>query len=215
MPQGRSIHDELREKFPQMRPISSPPSLGSLNGFGLSMSGEHDADPATGTYIKTKVFTAQFIPILALAAYRVADAETGGWYFLGREKLSGFAKFWNLLLVFGCIGVFAGSSIIAERNSPEYAAKQEITKAQGLEAEGKFLAAANIYANMLDGDTALVQLRDKIRSADLNFDDEMTNFKTSISGKDDAETLKESQTAHGRYAERMDDKELAESAVGW
>lgn len=47
-----------------------------------------------------------FVPVLALRAYRVADAEHG-WYFIGREPLSGFARMWNVLVLAAVAAVVA------------------------------------------------------------------------------------------------------------
>src|SRR5262249_46444483 len=76
----------LEEKFPNLRLIQSPPSLHTINGIGTTIYGARDHDPETGTYVKTHWFCVLFIPVLALGAYRVADAERG-WYFIGKEPL--------------------------------------------------------------------------------------------------------------------------------
>jgi hypothetical protein len=69
---------DLNELFPMMKPVSSPPSLFTLNGFGLGLYGRREFARVTGTYIKTRCICALFIPLLPLDAYRVADAEEGG-----------------------------------------------------------------------------------------------------------------------------------------
>src|SRR4029450_12844899 len=86
------------QPFPEMRPVGSPPSLSSVNGIGFNIYGSRDYDAESGTYVKTRFFTVVFVPILALGAYRVADAPGGGWYFLGRVPLSGLAEAWNCVL---------------------------------------------------------------------------------------------------------------------
>ena len=75
---------DLNTKFPQLRPISSPPGLFRFNGFGVGIYGSRDPDAETGTYVATYCISALWVPILALRAYRVARAGEG-WYFLGRE----------------------------------------------------------------------------------------------------------------------------------
>ncbi len=67
---------DLESKFPDLRPINSSPSLGTLNGCGLMLYGGRDHDVETGTYIKTHCFTLIFVPILALRSFRVADDRT-------------------------------------------------------------------------------------------------------------------------------------------
>ena len=105
-PDNSNIQETLHQKFPRMRPIKSVPWLATVNGIGLTMAGRRDLDPETGTYVKTHCFSFLFIPLLALGAYRVANAERG-WYFLGKESLSGLARGWNwlvLALLMGLIG---------------------------------------------------------------------------------------------------------------
>src|SRR5579859_146821 len=91
-------NDPLRERFPDMEPITKVPSLSTVNGIGFTVYGRRDFDADTGTYVKTYVFCVLFIPLFAVRAYRVADARPG-WFFLGRVPLSGLAKFWNFLVL--------------------------------------------------------------------------------------------------------------------
>ena len=65
---------DLTDRFPDLKPIKSAPSMFSVNGFGLSTYGARDNDAETGTYVKTHCLTALFIPLFALGAYRVAKA---------------------------------------------------------------------------------------------------------------------------------------------
>lgn len=85
---------ELARKFPEMKPVKGSPLLFTLNGFGLSMYGQRNSDPETGTYVATRFITLLFVPVWAIGSYRVADAENGGWYFLGKE---GISKLWQTL----------------------------------------------------------------------------------------------------------------------
>jgi hypothetical protein len=82
----------LRQRFPELQPIKRGPTLIRVNGIGLTVYGRRGGDLQTRTYIKTQTATFVFIPVFMLAAYRVSDAESGGWYFLGREPLSPFAR---------------------------------------------------------------------------------------------------------------------------
>src|SRR5206468_718041 len=67
----------LFERFPEMRPVSKPPSLFTINGVGTTVYGARDFDEESGTYVKTLCFTFVFLPIFCLGAYRVADAQNG------------------------------------------------------------------------------------------------------------------------------------------
>ena len=134
-----------------MRPIKNPPSLYTVNGFGATVCGNRDADIETGTYVKTYCLCALFIPVVALGAYRVADAPEGGWYFIGKEPLSRFAKMWNWVLL--CILILGGTGIgvSSYRSSPEYLAKQELKQAQTQAKAGQHLQAALTYRRLVEG----------------------------------------------------------------
>ncbi len=141
---------DLQTQFPSMQPIQSPPRLFRLNGCGTGVFGARDRDPETGAYIKTYCISILFIPVLALRAYRVLDAERG-WYFLGREPLSAFAKFWNRALVGGllCWGGIAGWH--AHTTSPGYLADVQLAKAKGLAATGRLAEAARLDCGVFEG----------------------------------------------------------------
>src|SRR5262245_39032608 len=96
------MDDELFERFPDMEPVDEQPSLSSVNGIGLAMYGQRDFDELTGTYVKTHWFALLFIPIVAVGAYRVANASSGGWFFLGKVPVSRAARAWTVFL-FACL----------------------------------------------------------------------------------------------------------------
>lgn len=148
---------DLTQRFPKMKLIHSAPLLFTLNGFGLGVYGNRNADALTGTYVKTRCLCALFIPILPLDAYRVANAENGGWYFIGKEKLGGFASFWQKGAI-GCLLFFVGSLMWQGHiNSPEYRAEQANKQAEKLVKEGRVLEAADVYQGMIkDGLAASV-----------------------------------------------------------
>jgi predicted Zn-dependent protease len=151
------------DKFPDMRPVHSAPSLFTMHGIGTALVGSRDHDPDTGTYVKTRAFAVLFIPLLALGAYRVADAPGGGWYFLGKVPLSGFAKLWNLLLVLLVAGGGATLAWNAHTRSPEYAAGRKLEEADRLLASGQAQRAAGLYREVLTGNTShAAAARDKL-----------------------------------------------------
>ena len=147
------LPDSLRVKFPQLRPVPNAPTLFRINGIGAGMYGKRDFDLETGTYIKTHCFCVLFVPLIALGAYRVADAESG-WYFIGKERLSSFAKSWNigvlvLSLLFGAI-----LADHAHRTSPEYVAKQELRRGNHALQSGNPMEAARIFRAVSLGSTS-------------------------------------------------------------
>lgn len=142
-------------RFPQLEPIQGPPPLGRLNGFGVSVYGRREADVTTGTYVKTLCISALFIPVFCLRAYRVADAERG-WYFLGREPLSGLAKAWNSLVVLVSLATMAMIGLSTYTSSPEYRARESMAEAEQQATAGHQMQAAQLWFQVADGRTSLV-----------------------------------------------------------
>src|SRR5437764_1168539 len=116
--------DELFARFPEMKPISRPPALTTVNGFGGMLLGNRDRDAETGTYVKTLWFTFFFLPVVPLGAYRVADAPRGGWYFIGKVPLNRAAKLWPLFLSFFLAGSAGILLWTMHTRTPEYQAKK-------------------------------------------------------------------------------------------
>ncbi|WMW64530.1 hypothetical protein [Nitratidesulfovibrio liaohensis] len=74
-----------------LSPISSAPSLHTINGIGTTMYGSTDHDPASGTYLSTYYFVFLAIPIFPISRYRVMPTD-GGYLFLGKAPLRIFDK---------------------------------------------------------------------------------------------------------------------------
>jgi hypothetical protein len=137
---------DLKEKFPQMKPMSGAPILFRVNGCGLSVFGHRDDDPETRTYVKTYCLSFLLIPIIPICAYRVADAANGGWYFLGKEPLSGFARIYNYFLLSAILVLCGMSAWTAHIHSPEYKFGKSMAEAAELEASGQIIPAAQKYS---------------------------------------------------------------------
>jgi tetratricopeptide (TPR) repeat protein len=146
--------NQLEQRFPNMRPIRSVPSLSTVNGIGCMLLGGRDHDPETGTYVKTRCFCLLFVPLLSLGAYRVADAPQGGWYFIGREPLSGFARAWNWMLLFLVLGGVGLGVWINHTSSPEYQARKKVAEADRLAEAGEVKEAAKLYREVARGSTS-------------------------------------------------------------
>jgi len=64
-------------------PVSSAPSLFTVNGFGLTLYGSSDYDKETQSFATTHYLVALFVPILPIARYRVIQ-EGKQYRFLGK-----------------------------------------------------------------------------------------------------------------------------------
>jgi hypothetical protein len=140
--------------FKDLKEIKSPPPLFRINGCGLALYGSRDHDPRTGTYVTTHCLSLLFIPLFAFGAYRVAQAEQGGYYILGKTNLSAFARFWNFLVV---LGLLAGGGIGGWHyytTTPNYLAGQKLDQGDQLAGEGKLAEAAALYREVALGETA-------------------------------------------------------------
>lgn len=163
--------DFFRQKFPDMEAISGPPTMFTFNGFGTGVYGRRDFDASTNSYIKTLCICFLFVPIFALRAYRVIDGEPGAfgstssWYFLGRHRISAFARGWNYsvlgLAAFGMFNVWWDG----HTGSPEYKAGEELKQAAVFVKEGRPDKAAGIYRRVAEGGHQVEAARTGLKAA--------------------------------------------------
>lgn len=85
-----------------LEPISSAPSLSSINGIGFTLYGSTDKNPSNGSYMATYYFIFFAVPIFPIARYRVIPTG-GGYRFLGKRPLRAFDK-WHIAISLGLIG---------------------------------------------------------------------------------------------------------------
>jgi hypothetical protein len=85
-----------------LEPISSAPSLSSINGIGFTLYGSTDKNPSNGSYMATYYFIFFAVPIFPIARYRVIPTG-GGYRFLGKGPLRAFDK-WHIAISLGLIG---------------------------------------------------------------------------------------------------------------
>ena len=130
-------------------PISGPPSLFTLNGFGLTIYGDRDAHP-DGSHVKTRFLAALFVPILPLDAWRVLPADEGGFYFLGKVPLSGLTRWWRRLALVAIVGAVASGAWESHVESPEYRAARAWEAAAALETSGNAEGAVDAYASLAE-----------------------------------------------------------------
>jgi hypothetical protein len=77
--------------YGNLTPISSAPSLSTINGIGLTLYGCTDKDPATGSYLATYYFVFIAVPIFPICRYRVIPTGNG-YRFFGKAPLRPFDK---------------------------------------------------------------------------------------------------------------------------
>lgn len=87
--------------YGDLTPISSAPSLHTINGIGTTMYGSTDHDPASGSYLSTYYFVFFAIPIFPISRYRVIPTGNG-YRFLGKATLRTFDK-WHIAISLGLI----------------------------------------------------------------------------------------------------------------
>jgi hypothetical protein len=80
-----------------LKPISSAPGMGTVNGIGFTLYGCSDMEPTTGSYMTTYYFGFFFIPIFPICRYRVT--RNGRSYcFFGKAPLRLIDK-WHIGIV--------------------------------------------------------------------------------------------------------------------
>ncbi len=129
------------------QPITSAPTLFSLNGFGLGMYGSRDR--IGSTVIKTHSICLLFVPVMPLSAYRVESAEDG-YYFLSKDKLSVFARGYRALALLAVVGVIAFIVVSGYLNSPVRRFEQAMDEAQELSSSADRETRITRYETIVD-----------------------------------------------------------------
>ena len=88
--------------YGDLTPIDSAPSLYTINGCGVTLYGNTDPDPDSGSYMATYYFVLVMIPIFPICRYRVISTGGSSYRFLGKGKLRTFDK-WHIAIAVGAI----------------------------------------------------------------------------------------------------------------
>jgi len=94
-----------RKVLEDLQPISSAPSLYTVNGVGTALYGQRDHDSRTGSYVATLFFVVLFIPLVPLGCYRVIPQGNRSWSFLGKVPFSNQER-WHLRISVGLAAAF-------------------------------------------------------------------------------------------------------------
>jgi len=137
----------LQIKYPEMRPVSSMPSMFSVHGIGTVFYGSRDLEPVLGTYVTTQCFCFILIPIFALQSFRVARHDSG-YAVIGKVPLSRLAKAWNLLIPIAVSALIGFGLWDAAANSPDGIASRKLARADEAAAAGKLQEASRLYGEV-------------------------------------------------------------------
>ena len=159
--------ENIRKSAQQQRvfgkPIKSTPPLTTFNGIGFTLYGCTDLDPETKSYTATHYFTFFFIPIFPIARYRVIEAGSRSWRFLGKVPLSRNNR-WHLgiSLAAVCLAVIWMISS-SDSNSRSYrpAPSSGFTEAS---ATSGTAAADSLSSASTGSDSSLAKLRQRIEA---------------------------------------------------
>ena len=83
----------------ELIPITSAPSLFSVNGCGMQLYGEFDADTPTASHVSICWLTVFSVPVFPLARYRVVTVNAKTTRFLGKLPISRFLVIWRTVVV--------------------------------------------------------------------------------------------------------------------
>ena len=129
----KAIEGILKEKakqkvFANLKPISSAPSLKTVNGIGFALYGATDIDAETGSCLATYYFVFLVIPVFPICRYRIIRTA-GGYRFFGKAPLRAFDR-WHLfisLALLACLIIYivantapSGGSYSSAPSPPTY-----------------------------------------------------------------------------------------------
>jgi hypothetical protein len=89
--------------YEELKPISSAPSLTTVNTLGFRLYGHSDYDSENKSFVATHYFVAMFLPLFPVGRYRVIQTDKG-YQFLGKLPLRRF-DWWHLGIGFAAITI--------------------------------------------------------------------------------------------------------------
>ncbi len=108
-----------------MQPITSAPSLRTINTVGFRLYGARDYDEATKSVVATYYFVILFFPLIPLACYRVIPRGGDSWSFLGKVPFSNRERK-HLWIVLGLLAIWIIASSSQSRTSSTYSPSEYV-----------------------------------------------------------------------------------------
>jgi Flp pilus assembly protein TadD len=93
----RLLEEVLGDRRWFLEPITSAPTMSSINGIGTKLYGESERAP-DGTHVATLFFIVLFIPIYPIAQYLVQELGGRKWSFYGKVPPSPVIVAWRLVM---------------------------------------------------------------------------------------------------------------------
>lgn len=108
-----------------LQPITSAPSLRTINTVGFRLYGARDYDEATKSVVATYYFVILFFPLIPLACYRVIPRGGDSWSFLGKVPFSNRERK-HLWIVLGLLAIWIIASSSQSRTSSTYSPSEYV-----------------------------------------------------------------------------------------
>lgn len=167
------IRESARKQrvFGSLKPISSAPSLSTINGFGFALYGKSDYDEETRSYATTYYFVGLFIPVFPIARYRVVDQGGRRYSFLGKLPLRN-ADRWHLGIAAAAIAVLLVCGISSSQNS----ASSYVSSSASTAYSSQVSQISDLKARIDSGRSRITMLETKLKPAI----DELTTLKNQM-----------------------------------
>jgi hypothetical protein len=123
--------------YEELKPISSAPSLTTINTLGFRLYGHSDYDPENKSFVATHYFVAMFLPLFPVGRYRVIQTDKG-YRFLGKLPLRKF-DWWHLGIGFAVITIIViilGYSPAQRSNQASHADRSTSSAGSASDASG-------------------------------------------------------------------------------
>ena len=173
------------------KPVTTAPSLRTVNGFGVTLYGGSDYDQETRSVVMTYYLVIFFIPFIPLARYRVINAGGGRYQFLGKLPLRKF-DFWYMGIVLAAIFGLIIYGNLPDTSSPSNNTFSSITYAsRATSASGDDSAELNTLKARIDKGRSRIS----VLETDLKpVNDELNSLQSRIEAL--GSELKELDTEH-------------------